>query len=71
MLIFQFVHGIKFPKTVFIWKTSAEDKGEAENKNAFTSAKRGMKAFNESRRKQIGGLAPSFSLRRSCGDVDG
>jgi hypothetical protein len=37
-----------------------------ENKNAFDSGKTGMKAFDESRRKQIGGLAPSFSLRRSA-----
>jgi hypothetical protein len=34
-------------------------------KNLHTPAKRRMKAFDEPRRKQSGGLASSFSLRRS------
>ena len=49
-----------------IFEDEDEDEDEAENKNAFNSAKRGMKAFDESRRKQSGGPASSFSLRRSA-----
>jgi hypothetical protein len=51
-----------------------EDQREAgrflEIKNLQTPAKRGMKAFDESAQKWFGRLAPSFSLRRSCGDVE-
>jgi hypothetical protein len=43
-----------------------DHKDEAENKNAFNSAKRGMKAFDEFRQKQSGEPASSFSLRRSA-----
>jgi hypothetical protein len=43
-----------------------DDDGDDVNKNAFNSAKRGMKAFDEFRQKQSGEPASSFSLRRSA-----
>ena len=43
-----------------------DDDDEDINKNAFNSAKRGMKAFDEFHQKQSDGPASSFSLRRSA-----
>jgi len=56
-----------FSSIVLVLDYDYEDDDEDDiNKNAFNSAKRGMKAFDEFRRKQSGGPASSFSLRRSA-----
>jgi hypothetical protein len=46
-----------------------DDDEDGINKNAFNSAKQGMKAFDEFRQKQSGEPASSFSLRRSAPSV--
>jgi hypothetical protein len=59
------IESSSFSSIVLVLDYDDED-GDDTNKNAFNSAKRGMKAFDEFRRKPSGGPASSFSLRRSA-----
>jgi hypothetical protein len=61
------IESSSFSSIVLVLGCDDEDDDEDDaNKNAFNSAKRGMKAFDEFRQKQSGEPASSFSLRRSA-----
>jgi hypothetical protein len=64
------IESSSFSSLVLVLDYDYEDDDEDDiNKNAFNSAKRGMKAFDEFRQKQSGEPASSFSLRRSAPNV--